>query len=170
MATYSRKLKDSSGNYIVPVTRSKVVYFDDNSTLSKLTFFPIGSIYQSTGSTSPASLFGGSWEKIENRFLYGSGTNDPESTGGEEKHTLTTSEMPSHKHEGIDKDTGLNRALIIDRGEITGSSDINYPILQFSTSSYFHMTYSYGTSNVGGSAAHNNMPPYFTVNIWRRTA
>ena len=68
--------------------------------------YPVGSIYMSVVDTSPATLFGGTWERLKSRFLLGaedSGdtTGDPYivgSTGGAATHTLTTDEMPSHNH------------------------------------------------------------------------
>ena len=70
---------------------------EDGSTLSLLTPYPINSIYMAETETSPASIFGGEWERIEERFLldHGSG-NSLGQTGGEESHTLITSEMPRH--------------------------------------------------------------------------
>lgn len=61
MATYARKSKDSSGNYIAPATRASCVYMSDNTTLEErvLSMYPIGSVYQSFEETSPASIFGG---------------------------------------------------------------------------------------------------------------
>lgn len=35
--------------------------------------FPVGRVYISVDEVSPASLFGGTWEKIEKKFLYGTG-------------------------------------------------------------------------------------------------
>lgn len=58
--------------------------------------YPVGAIYQSTQSTSPASLFGGSWSQITSRFLYA--TTSSNGTGGSNTHTLSESEMPSHSH------------------------------------------------------------------------
>ena len=55
---------------------------------------PVGSIYTSMDSTSPAEKFGGTWEQIVDRFLYcasSSGT-----TGG--STTITTANLPSHTH------------------------------------------------------------------------
>ena len=72
---------------------------DAISTIS-LSMHPIGSYYLSDESTSPASLFGGTWEQIKDRFLVGAGNSySVGATGGEATHTLTTSEMPSHSHE-----------------------------------------------------------------------
>lgn len=61
--------------------------------------YPVGSVYMSFSSTNPATLFGGTWAKVEGRFLLGSNsTYGVNSTGGEAKHTLNANEMPSHKH------------------------------------------------------------------------
>lgn len=57
--------------------------------------YPIGAYYLSGASTSPASLFGGSWYTVTGRFLY---CNSGTVTGGANTHTLTTAQMPSHSH------------------------------------------------------------------------
>ena len=63
--------------------------------------YPIGAIYISATSTSPATLFGGTWEQIEGKFLLASDTNhEAGTTGGSETVTLTTAEMPAHTHNG----------------------------------------------------------------------
>jgi hypothetical protein len=63
------------------------------------TVYPVGSIYMSVNSVSPAELFGGTWEQIENMFLFGaSDTILPGTIAGEAEHILTASEMPKHKH------------------------------------------------------------------------
>ena len=104
---------------MVPTTRSSCVYFDDNTTLTKLSFYPVGAIYQSTGSTSPASLFGGDWERIQGRFLLGTSSSySVTATGGEERHTLTISEMPRHNHA-----PGEGQAFIIDPNRYNNSSE-----------------------------------------------
>lgn len=57
--------------------------------------YPIGSIYMSVNSVSPAVLFGGTWEQIRDRFLLAAGNiYSGGSTGGEAEHTLTVEEMP----------------------------------------------------------------------------
>ena len=70
--------------------------------------YPVGSIYISMNSTNPSTLFGGTWEAFgQGRVLIGAGTGNDGSTslsftaggtGGEYKHTLSVSEMPSHTH------------------------------------------------------------------------
>ena len=62
--------------------------------------YPVGSIYLSVGTTSPATLFGGTWVQLKDRFLIGAGNNYSNgATGGETSHTLTASELPSHSHD-----------------------------------------------------------------------
>ena len=149
---------------MVPTTRSSCVYFDDNTTLTKLSFYPVGSIYQSTGSTSPASLFGGSWERIQGRFLLGTSSSySVSSTGGETAHRLTESEMPSHRHWGSDG----GYSFLVDLNKQDASSE--FAMLTASTVQWRY-SINGGTAYAGGNGSHNNMPPYYAVNIWRRTA
>lgn len=44
---------------------------------AKLAAWPVGSIYMSVSSTSPATLFGGTWERISERFLLGASSSYP---------------------------------------------------------------------------------------------
>jgi hypothetical protein len=61
--------------------------------------YPVGSIYMSVSSTSPATLFGGTWEQIQDTFLLAAGTTyTAGTTGGSSSHILTTDELPSHTH------------------------------------------------------------------------
>ena len=65
--------------------------------------YPIGSIYMTTSTVSPAVLFGGTWERIKGRCIVGVDENDTDfntvsKTGGEKTHTLTVDEMPAHNH------------------------------------------------------------------------
>lgn len=59
--------------------------------------FPIGYIYLSTSSTSPATLYGGTWTALtDSKFLRPSGSWN--TIGGSEK--ITQSQMPAHRHRG----------------------------------------------------------------------
>ena len=117
---------------------------------------PVGSIYQSTDPTSPADLFGGTWEQIKDVFLLAAGdSHEAGATGGEETHVLTAAEMADHTH-GYDY-TGQSDA--------TGTGAIKIVSPGSTANAYTGKA----TSNCGGQA-HNNMPPYLTVYTWRRTA
>jgi hypothetical protein len=115
--------------------------------------YPVGSIYIAYNHTNPSTLFGGTWARIENAFLWGCDENGAiGTTGGEKTHTLTVNELPSHSHGSVYS------------GNVNGTK--THPWL----SSGGTASMAYGTVATGGGAAHNNMPPYIQVSIWRRTA
>lgn len=119
--------------------------------------YPVGSIYFTMSSDNPSVLFGGTWERIESRFLYGSiNGQGVGTTGGEETHTLTINEMPSHNH-GLRTDWGDNNGNVIIQRASSGNR------LSVDQNTKY-------TNSTGGGQAHNNMPPYIMVNIWKRTA
>ena len=124
-------------------------------------FYPINSIYISYSHDNPKDLFGGTWVRIENQFLWATTSGGIIGrTGGEQTHTLTIDEMPSHKH-------NVNY-----RHSVTGFGTY-YADLPVTNNSGTEIDYGINTSpvkNAGGGAAHNNMPPYIQVSIWRRTA
>lgn len=63
------------------------------------TVYPIGSIYMSVNSTSPETLFGGTWESLGGRFLIGQdGTYSAGSTGGSATHTHTIAHTHTMAH------------------------------------------------------------------------
>ena len=64
--------------------------------------YPVGSIYLSINSINPGILFGGTWEQIKDSFLLAAGDiHEAGEIGGEETHTLTVEEIPSHTHKFI---------------------------------------------------------------------
>lgn len=120
---------------------------------AKLAAWPVGSIYMSMQATSPATLFGGTWVQMENRFLLGAGSGYVAgATGGEAEHTLTGNEMPSHYHL-----LAMNQA---------GESEYWGPMCAAMQDGYMVNM----TKPAGGDQPHNNMPPYIAVYMWRRTA
>lgn len=71
--------------------------------------YPVGSIYMSVNSTSPSSLFGGTWVQLKDRFLLAAGDSYAAgTTGGEASHILSTGELPSHAHSVGAHNHGLN--------------------------------------------------------------
>lgn len=132
--------------------------------------YPVGSIYMSTENTSPASMFGGTWEQILGKFLLSSddvltdgiittvGSYHVNDSGGEATHTLTVDEMPSHRHNnsygGID--------FIADASTKADSWGVHW-----SQENAYYCTNSI-MQETGGGQAHNNMPPYLVVYCWKR--
>ncbi len=145
---------DSDGNLTV---KSITVEEGILPTQAMLNFiYPVGSIYMSVNNTNPTTLFGGTWERIEDRFLYGASTDYPlGSTGGEKEVTLTVAQMPSHTH-----GTGLRAQIWYSSGN---NNDWNQP-------PYIgHVSGETTSGSTGGSQPHNNMPPYLAVYMWKRT-
>lgn len=127
------------------------------------TYFPVGSLYLTVGSENPNYTIGGTWIRFGNgRTLVGVDTNDSKfnkvmKTGGEKTHKLTINEMPSHSHRFKAWAWGYTRA---------GAA--NYCADQSMQYDNFEDNGSH-IANTGGGQAHNNLQPYITVYMWRRT-
>ena len=76
---------------------------------------------------------------------------DVEKTGGEKEHTLTVSEVPSHSHAIDLYGVGANGGHVASSGGgYVGSSPQSSP--------------------AGGDEAHNNLQPFITCYMYKRTA
>lgn len=141
-------------------------YLISKKMLEKMVY-PVGSIYISASSTSPASFIGGSWERLKDRFLLAAGDSYAAgSTGGEAWHTLSQSEMPSHTHEPNDW------TFVVSTGTRSGSFNIGGSSNKTGNAEIYisadKTKQKWPSSPAGGSARHNNMPPYLTVYMWKR--
>lgn len=162
-----------------------------SKTLLDLTY-PVGSIYMSVNETNPATLFGGGWNQLTDRFLLGAGnTYTVNATGGEATHKLTANEIPAHKHlvqgntgsgivsgqirvvkavSNLESDNWFNHMPA--PGKTTSFEDAfegTDTASKFPGSSHHHY-FSVNSENTGGSKAHNNLPPYLAVYMWQRTS
>ena len=132
--------------------------------------YPVGSIYMSVSSTSPASLFGGTWTQIQDKFLLAAGTTYAAgSTGGEAAHTLTDSELPVESGSFSSRAWSGSGSLFFDESGIVSrergeGSYNNVPDGQTAVAPWVE------TISFGGGQSHNNMPPYLAVYVWQRTA
>lgn len=127
---------------------------------------PVGSIYESTDATSPADLFGGTWEAMNpGRVLVSAGTASTGTvytagaTGGEESHKQSEEELVPHSHTFItapilfaDIDTNYNDVINPQTKEGACKGDIRQ------------------TTSTGGGKPFNIMQPYEVVYRWKRTA
>lgn len=153
--------------------------------------YPVGSIYMSVKNTNPSTYFGGTWVAWgTGRVPVGVNANDTnfataEKTGGASTVTLTTAQMPSHTHAkgtlatasagGHTHDlknqkaswgtSGGNRVLIDATSGYTAVSNKTTT----SAGSHSH-TISGSTAATGSGSAHNNLQPYITCYMWKRTA
>ena len=144
-------------------------------TMSILDAYPVGSIYMSVVSTDPGTIFGGTWVTFgAGRVLVGVDANDAdfdtvEETGGEKTHTLITNEMPAHAHERTNGSCAAlgGKSGSVGRDRVTVPTSGNkYAFV----ANFDGLLYGGDTSNTGGGQAHNNLQPYITCYMWKRTA
>ena len=115
--------------------------------------YPVGSIYLSVSETSPAEIFGGTWEKLRDRFLVGAGNKySAGDTGGADSVALTDKQMPEHRH-GI-------RYNVVYRQAVNSGGGVRNVVSGGTESMY--------TDFAGSGGAHENRPPYLAVNMWKR--
>lgn len=111
----------------IPLTEDTKMYVDIEQTFRQIPFsrlldwlkgqltkiiYPVGSVYMTFDATNPSTLFGGTWEKVEDRFLLGSGTETLGDTGGSSSHTLTVNELPTHSHGGTLNEAGSHNHTV----------------------------------------------------------
>lgn len=148
--------------------------------------YPVGAIYLSVNNTSPATLFGGTWEQITGRFLLASGDLLDENDNilasytlgdedGEAEHSLTESEMPRHTHIQDKHRHTQSGWWSSGSGSSSGYTYHSSRTVQNAYTTYTTPTNQYtggtGTEQTASNGvAHNNMPPYLAVNVWKRTA
>ena len=135
---------------------SELLSSGGSSGISLANVYPVGAIYISTVATNPGTLFGfGTWERIQDTFLLAAGSAYAAGvTGGEATHTLTIDEMPEHNH-GLHFSSGVGAY----NSPVQGNG--NNQEWGYSTNT---------VSSTGGGQAHNNMPPYLAVYMWKRTS
>lgn len=170
--------------------------------------YPVGSIFMSLESNDPATIFGGEWERIQDRFLFGLGNTNKYGALGdldgysEIKLSAKESGVPGHNHPftrpNVDNSGGggattasgaHSHQLGWHKDNIAKGGTWNRPDNSTATTArgYLSTTAPNHTHNIpnhshtlsGGSvgystakdaeSAHNNMPPYIVVNMWKRT-
>ena len=149
--------------------------------------YPVGAIYLSTVNTNPGTLFGGTWEQIKDRFLLAAGdTYSAGGTGGSATMSHTHTAKHSHTEGNLAAAVGAVSNDIFTIAYQAGSKNsrgpssvTNYSIwgedVSQSSRSFNHHTRVYGTTaestpTTSDASNTNNMPPYLTVYVWKRTA
>lgn len=129
--------------------------------------YPVGSVYLTINDINPSLIFGGTWEKIEDKFLIGAGSKEVTSQGGAEVVYLSKDNIPEHHH-------------LLATQKHTGNYTVPQWALAFNSDSYKVMSteedYSQtdfscgvtGTSINTFGAPFSIMPPYLAVYIWVR--
>ena len=145
--------------------------------------YPVGSIYMTVDKDKdPAAFLGGTWERWgQGRVPVGVDENDTifeeaGKTGGEKQHTLTQSETPTHTHDiSVKPDrSGYGGSIYITTEQ---GSYVKYLPTANSTNNRIGLEAGLGSpnsvvlmSNIGGDKPHNNLQPYITCYMWKRTA
>lgn len=160
-----------NGNITSPAARTgTVVEIDRRTSVSQLvnTIYPIGSLYLTASSISPETLFTGTkWEQIKDRFLLSAGDSyELGATGGEATHKLTTNEMPAHTH-AVQVYSANNTTYKMATAGLRFSG-VSWTASGETTAGSTGGDNAGITESTGGGAAHNNMPPYLAVNVWKR--
>lgn len=149
---------ETSEDVIIKINQLSLTINDLTNTINSL-IPSIGEIYITTSDENPSVKFGGTWEQIKDTFLLASGdVYSVGSTGGEATHTLTIEEMPSHTHDYKRHAFDRNDSDPMTGEDIYGANNKTLDA---------HMGISEST---GGGQAHNNMPPYLAVFVWKRVA
>jgi len=133
--------------------------------------YPVGSIFMTvshdTATKVRDALGGGTWVQWgKGRMPIGMGSNGTtnyssiEATGGSERVTLTTSQMPKHSH-GLSKQVPYGTPYNNTSGTSAGAGG----------GTFYGETYNppWTVNEAGGSSSHENRPPYITVYMWKRT-
>lgn len=164
---------DSNGNLTVKSITAESIF---GSAITNA-LYPVGSIYMSVNDTRPETLFGGQWEQIRDCFLLGCGDKYENGiSGGEAEHTLTSSEMPNHTHSATTNTTGAHRhgyngwwtfGAGNKEGAVAHSRLVDGERFDPFNSAGDH-SHTVTVNATGDGQAHNNMPPYFTVYMWKR--
>jgi hypothetical protein len=157
-----------------------------------LTIYPVGSIYLSVNPDDPGLVFGGTWERIKDKFLLAAGdTYEAGHTGGSATHNhyasasvaghvLTTNEIPAHKHTVTGAALAPSGKGILTASTELGAAEGSATVSKI-TSSTGTLDLSLEMNNTGGGQAHNHsatvsvgtqssMPPYLVVYVFKRIA
>lgn len=117
--------------------------------------YPVGSVFISNNSVSPADSIGGTWTKLDSDTFICCGT--PNTTGGTNSITLTINQMPSHNH------------ALAGFGEwLTGNSQNYFKVAVNGSRNWNPPNNS--MENTGGNQPFDNRPKYRAFNIYFRTA
>lgn len=157
--------------------------------------YPVGSIYMSANNVSPQTFLGGTWVAWgAGRVPVGVSSSDTdfntaEKTGGEKTHGLSVDEMPRHDHSGTNSTVEMQTIHTRPTGgrlehlgirTYTVKYDVNEQTQEYMVAPAGGQTLDvengtvinsqYGVCPNGLGVAHNNLQPYITCYMWKRTA
>ena len=144
--------------------------------------YPIGSLYLSTAETDPGTVLGGTWQRVEDRFLLAAGqTYAAGTTGGQAAQTLTEQQLPAHIHhvEGftsVDSTTHDHGVPNIAQGgsgsgayaESWGGGSGSRELRSDAICINHDHTVDMDSQPTGGGQPFDILPPYLAVYVWQR--
>lgn len=124
---WCKKVNGASSTVVTPGTNTTYWIKLKDYLANPLAAYPVGAYYISSSSTSPATLFGGTWVQIQNRMIMAAGSSySVGATGGSATKTLTTNNLPSHTHScGSAGSHSHTRGTMNITGSITNPSSDN---------------------------------------------
>lgn len=173
--TFSATTANAGTNTTQVATTAFVTTATSKATIADIVY-PVGAIFTTVTAYADsaavvAAIGGTTWVAFgAGKVLIGVDSGDAdfdtvEETGGAKTHTLTEAEMPSHKHDSGTKIRGAGNPPTCVYGTASTSNDNGWE--HHKVGQGMKTCYS---ETIGSDSAHNNMPPYIAVYIWKRTA
>ena len=164
--TYAESARSFSNSAAASAARASAIAMAD-----AIACFPVGTILMTATNANPGTYIGGTWTAIEGSFLLAQSEDHPAGeTGGAETVELTESNLPAHRH------------LIMNNSSADSTPTSGNTLARYDRSfgaregEYYNLNTNSGeavwgrTSATGSGTAHDNMPPYVAVYVWKRTA
>lgn len=146
--------------------------------VTPLDIYPIGSIYMSVNSVDPGTLFGGTWQRLQDTFLLAAGSSySAGSTGGQANHSHEYGLQYGGYYSSVSLESNQNAGLLnYDNSNnisvYTGSlyaESVSQPINSSNTTSSKNVSCNSYRIQANSSYT-SNLPPYLAVYMWKRTA
>ena len=158
--------------------------------------YPVGSIKITTKNENPGTYLYGTWVAWgSGKVPVGVNTSEsefstPEKTGGKKTHTLETNEIPAHTHgekvlkgafraaDNVVKNTAASSVFVVASAGIATVSRSTHTVCNYGGATLTQnqsvvdtvtVNATHTHTSVGGNGAHNNLQPYITCYMWKRT-
>ena len=139
---------------------------------SALAAYPVGSIFQTVGNTSPAALFGGTWEQIaSDRVLMGASRSHAAGTTVKAGLPNIAGSLSETSNNGKTSPFRGNKNAISSIGALT-VTEVSSPFCGYAgyEGSAYDISFDASRSNPIYGASYTVQPAAYYVHIWRRVA
>ena len=139
--------------------------------------YPVGSIYVCLSEVNPEELFGGSWERIENRFLLASGQQLVNTLGGSDTHSHGYRIGYRSYYQNLcgPSDNFIRSYDYLEKKWVGGSGDNGLKtddcmVNRATTKSVEDVPTATALSVYSHTTQDSILPPYLTVYMWKRVS